>query len=220
MVLIVALVVVTAAAHFADPRRRNWRTAVLATLLFMAFVSPLCAMTTALFSVRLSHHILIGSVIAPLIFIMARPQLGWIARLPAEAVFLTHTALYWAWHLPAGYGFALSGTAPYWLMQSGLIAASIALWGQMLSRHVSPVTAISLALGTMVQMGFLGAILTFAPDALFEAHLGTTRAFGMGPLQDQQLAGVLMWTVGFAPYIIVALWSIRTRLLSRHATGP
>lgn len=208
------LVATTIAAHYTNKEQKNWRTAALATLLVVAFVSPLCAMTTALFSVRLIHHILIGSVIAPLIYVMARTQLSFIIKVPAVVIFLAHTAIYWMWHLPVGYQFALSGTAQYWLMQTGLIVTSIALWGLLLSRQVPVITSISLSLGTMVQMGFLGAILTFAPEPLFQAHFAVTQAFGLSPLHDQQLAGVLMWSLGFAPYVIVSLWTIGTRVLT------
>lgn len=220
IILIAALAATIVAAHYVDRQRTPWRTAALGALLVIAFVSPLCAMTTALFSVRLAHHILIGSVIAPLLFVMVRSQFNAIIRLPPVAIFLAHTVIYWMWHLPAGYQFALSGTAQYWLMQLGLIVTSVALWGLLLSRQVPVITALGLSLGTMVQMGFLGAILTFAPEPLFEAHFGVTQAFGLSPLHDQQLAGVLMWTVGFAPYVIVALWSIRARVLTpRHVAG-
>src|SRR3546814_17286561 len=45
----------------------------------------------------------------------------------------------------------------------------------------------------MVQMGLLGALLTFSGSALYAPHLLTTQAWGMSPLQDQQLAGLIMW---------------------------
>ncbi len=59
-------------------------------------------------------------------------------------------------------------------------------------------------------MGFLGALLTFAGRPLYASHLSTTVAFGMGPLADQQLAGLVMWVPGMAPYAAAAAW-IATR---------
>ncbi|KXG87325.1 hypothetical protein ATO67_20180 [Agrobacterium bohemicum] len=186
---------------------------MLLLLLIVAFVSPLCAMTSALFSVRLAHHILIGSVIAPLIVTICLQTKLWPPKIPVEAIFVLHTAIYWVWHLPFGYAFTLSGTWQYWLMQIALIVVSLLLWQALLARSTSVMATAGLALGTMVQMGFLGAILTFAPTPLFDAHFASTQAFGLSPLEDQQLAGVLMWTLGFAPYAIVVLWCARTRLL-------
>jgi putative membrane protein len=46
---------------------------------------------------------------------------------------------------------------------------------------------------TSLQMGLLGAILTFADRPLYTPHLLTTQAWGLTPLADQQLAGVIMW---------------------------
>jgi putative membrane protein len=196
-----------------QPRRRFLQPGLLSILLVIAFVSPLCAFSTALFSARTIHHIVVGSLAAPLIAALMLTKAHVLTKVPAEAVFLLHTAIYWLWHLPFGYAFALSGPAQYWLMQGTFIAASVWLWCLFLSRSVSVVTAVGLALGTMLQMGLLGALLTFAPYPLFEAHLATTQAFGLTPLQDQQLSGVLMWTLGFTPYIAVALWCLRQRVM-------
>lgn len=214
-VLIACIASILVAFHYVAPRPKAWKTGFSLLLLIAAFISPLCAMTSALFSVRLAHHILLGSVLAPFVVLMclsATPK-KWLMKIPVEAVFVAHTAIYWVWHLPFGYAFALSGTWQYWLMQIALILASILMWQALLSRHTSVAATTSLALGTMVQMGFLGAILTFAPTSLFEAHFATTQTFGLTPLEDQQLAGVLMWTLGFVPYVIVVLWCMRTRLL-------
>lgn len=211
-VLLACIAAVTLAFHYIMRRAGIWKTGLFLAFLIVAFVSPLCAMTSALFSVRLAHHILLGSVIAPFVVMIGFPTKPFLGKVPVEAIFLAHTAIYWAWHLPFGYAFALSGTWQYWLMQIALIVASVMLWQALLSRSTSVVATASLALGTMVQMGFLGAILTFAPAPLFEAHFATTQAFGLTPLEDQQLAGVMMWTLGFAPYAAVILWCMRTRL--------
>ena len=45
-------------------------------------------------------------------------------------------------------------------------------------------------------MGLLGALLPLAPRPLFAAHLGTTAPWGLTPLEDQQLGGLLMWVPG------------------------
>ena len=58
--------------------------------------------------------------------------------------------------------------------------------------------------GGAVQMGFLGALLTFAGRPLYESHLATTFPFGIGPLTDQQMAGLIMWVPGMAPYAVAA----------------
>jgi putative membrane protein len=48
-------------------------------------------------------------------------------------------------------------------------------------------------LATTLQMGFLGALLAFAPAPLFAVHAFTTAPWGLTTLEDQQLGGVIMW---------------------------
>jgi putative membrane protein len=47
----------------------------------------------------------------------------------------------------------------------------------------------------------LGAVLTFADRPLFPWHLTTTQAWGLSPLQDQQLGGSLMRVPGIAFFL-------------------
>ncbi|WP_062590129.1 cytochrome c oxidase assembly protein [Rhizobium sp. Leaf311] len=215
-VLVLAMVSVIAVLHARSDDRHRGLTVLLSLVLVIAFVSPLCALSTALFSARTIHHILVGSVAAPIAaaLLLATPMKA--LKVPAEAVFLFHTVVYWTWHLPFAYDFALSGALPYWLMQAALIGSSVWLWLRILSEKTSMLSSVGLAVGTMVQMGFLGAILTFAPQPLFAPHLLTTQVFGFTPLGDQQLSGVLMWTLGFAPYAAAAVFVLRKRLFCGH----
>jgi len=56
-----------------------------------------------------------------------------------------------------------------------------------------------------VQMGLLGALLTFAEHPLYAPHLATTLAWGLTPLEDQQAAGLIMWAPAAALYLAGAL---------------
>jgi len=55
-------------------------------------------------------------------------------------------------------------------------------------------------------MGLLGALIVFAPRPLYVVHLASTTAWGLSPLADQQLAGLLMWVPATLPYLGVVLW--------------
>jgi putative membrane protein len=46
----------------------------------------------------------------------------------------------------------------------------------------------------------------FAPRPLYPAHLAGTAAWGLAPLTDQQLAGLLMWVPAMLPYLGAGLW--------------
>ncbi len=179
--------------------------------LIVAFVSPLCALTTALYSARIAHHVLLVAVAAPLLA-MAFPAGRFVRRVPLSVLFLAHTVLMWVWHAPAPYAFALSSDAAYWLMEASLFASAFALWQVMLSPSLHPGRALAALLGSIIQMGMLGALFTFAREPLFEAHLTTTLPFGLTPLTDQQLAGILLWVPAAAPYLFAAL-AIALRLM-------
>lgn len=207
-VLLLGLVACAALAlRSAHPRLALGGVGVLA----LAFVSPLCALSVALFSARAVHHILIVAVAAPLI------ALAFPARRDGNlgAALLAATMTLWLWHVPSLYDRALADTAIYWLMQVSLMATATWFWRALFD--APPVPAMLAAIFAMAQMGMLGALLTFAPAALYAAHLGTTVAWGMGPLADQQLAGLIMWVPGIIPYAVVTAL-IGRRLWTRAAT--
>jgi putative membrane protein len=58
---------------------------------------------------------------------------------------------------------------------------------------------------TAVHSGILGALLTFSPDVLFPAYSASTAAWGLTPIEDQQLGGLIMWIPAGAIYIIAGL---------------
>jgi putative membrane protein len=57
-----------------------------------------------------------------------------------------------------------------------------------------------------VEMGLLAALIVFAPRPLYWVHFASTAAWGMSPLTDQQLAGLLMWVPATLPYLGVGVW--------------
>jgi hypothetical protein len=71
----------------------------------------------------------------------------------------------------------------------------------------------------MVQMGLLGALITFAANPLYAPHFATTLPWGLDPLEDQQLAGLIMWAPAAAIYLAAALF-IAGRWLAREAARP
>ncbi len=97
----------------------------------------------------------------------------------------------------------------------------ISLYQGPLSFAMSMPAAIAV-IGGAVGMGFLGALLTFTPRALYASHLSTTAAWGLGPLGDQQLAGMIMWVPGMIPYAAAGflLASAGWRMLGRAAPRP
>jgi cytochrome c oxidase assembly factor CtaG len=59
---------------------------------------------------------------------------------------------------------------------------------------------------TMLHSGLLGALLTLSPHVWYPAQVHVSQAFGLAPLQDQQLAGVVMWVPMGVLYTGAALY--------------
>jgi len=168
-------------------------------VLAISFVSPLCALSSALFSARTVHHVLLVGVAAPLLA-WATPRRDGGGLILATAV---QAVVLWAWHAPGLYSAALSNDALYWVMQSSLLASAVWFWTRV--RAASAPAAVVALLAAILAMGLLGAVLTFAGQAVYAPHFYTTLAWGMTPLEDQQAAGLIMWAPASALYLFAAL---------------
>jgi putative membrane protein len=169
--------------------------------MFVAFVSPLCALSSALFSARVVHHVLLVAMAAPLLALALQP------RLPAAIApaFATSAVVLWAWHHPMAYDLALSNIAVYWLMQLSLLGSAIWFWNVVFAARNAPVERVVFVVASFAQMGMLGAILTFAPAQLYAIHAFAPFDWGLTPLRDQQLGGLIMWVPAGVPYAIAAI---------------
>ncbi|WP_420133303.1 cytochrome c oxidase assembly protein [Rhodopseudomonas sp.] len=191
-------------------------------LMAVLFVSPLCALTSALFAARVAHHVVLVAGVAPLL-ILSLPQRLARLRLPGlagTAAFVLHMVLLWLWHAPAPYAAALADTRMFWVMELSLLGSALLLWLAVLAPAARLGGALALLLGSVVQMGLLGAVITFARTPLYDAHLGVTTPWGLGALQDQQLAGLIMWVPAAIPYLIAALMLLVSRFGAGIADEP
>ncbi|MGK9054255.1 cytochrome c oxidase assembly protein [Neorhizobium petrolearium] len=191
-VLLVGLVLLA----FSLRRSTTGQAAVAA--LFVIFVSPFCALSAALFSARVVHHLLLMALAAPL-FAMA-----WPVRKPLNptTAFLISTIVLWAWHLPLVYDLALSNKAIYWVMQFTLLGAAVLFWQSAFKQGENLGPALLLIFGGYLQMAFLGALLTFAPEPLYAIHVVAPLSWGFSPLGDQQLGGLIMWVPSGIPFVL------------------
>ena len=71
---------------------------------------------------------------------------------------------------------------------------------------------------TTLTTGALGALLTFAGTPWY-AEPGVVPLFGLTPLEDQQLGGLLMWIPGGTVYMVIAL-VLGARALRAAPTVP
>jgi putative membrane protein len=204
--VLMALLLLGLLAAWRMLRRRGRPGWLLAGWLVLAalLVSPLCNLSVALFSARVAQHVAMLAVAAPLLALALPAAPPGVARLAAAAGLFA--ALLWLWHMPAPYAWSLRSDLAYWAMQGSLTASAAWLWhGLLRGAATRPDAALLGGVATAAQMGALGAFLTFAPRPLFAPHALTTLPWGLTPLEDQQLGGLLMWVPGGLAFAVVAL---------------
>ena len=178
----------------------------------LALVSPLCPLSVSLFAARVGQHMLLTLIAAPLLaygrpltvmaaaFGRRSASAGAGRPMAAATAFM---ALLWLWHAPGPYDATFAGPTVYWTMHLSLIGAAVWLWHELLNRPASA-GAVAASGVSMIQMGLLGALITLAPRAAYAPHALTTWAWGLTPLQDQQLGGAIMWAPGGLAFLAVA----------------
>jgi len=168
----------------------------------LAFISPICALSVALFSARIGQHMILMLIAAPMIG-LGLPRGRWSHSVWwSTAAF---TAALWAWHMPVPYDATFHSTAIYWAMHLTLFGTSIWLWRDLLNhRPDETLNVVTAGLFACVQMALLGAVLSLSAHPWFAWHEGTTIAWGLSQLEDQQLGGILMWVPSGLIFLVAA----------------
>ena len=133
----------------------------------------------------------------------ARPA-GWAAW--AGSAFLVQTAALWAWHAPALYEAALADAWTHWLQHLSFLGTALLFWRALLLRGERAYgAAVFYLFATSLHTGFLGVLLAFARRPLYPAQTAGAAEWGLTPLEDQQLAGLVMWVPAGLVYTAAAL---------------
>ena len=112
---------------------------------------------------------------------------------PGRAAVLHGLAL-WLWHAPGAFDAALEREWLHALEHASFFGTALLSWCALLgtrSAH-NPAPAIGAAFFTLVHSGLLGALISLPPRPLYGWYYAT-ELWGLGALEDQQLAGLLMW---------------------------
>jgi len=191
-------------------------------LLAVLFVSPLCALSMALFSARVAQHLALTLVAAPLIA-AALPRAPQLPLAPVAALF---AVLFWTWHAPAPYALTLGSDLAYWAMHLSLFGAALLLWWALAgAREGRPFAAILTLAGTAAQMTLYAVLLVVSPSAWHTVHAEGAALWGLSALSDQALAGGAMWVVGaglmgVAAAALVTLPALRQTPRAGTPRGP
>jgi putative membrane protein len=199
-------------------------------LLAIALASPLELAASSVFAAHMVQHLLLMLVVAPLLVcgrpvvvlgqavplrgrrLLVRTRARRRVRAAIDALFHPVSAwaigaiVLWAWHLPTLYEAALRRDALHALEHACLVATSALVWALALGRtrrSLAIPAASGLLLATAMQSGALGALLALAQRPLYPIHAPIAPSWGLTPLEDQQLAGGLMWVPPGIVYVVV-----------------
>lgn len=197
--------------------------------LVVAMVTPLDPLGSSLFTAHMVQHLVLVLVAAPLLAAGA-PLLALVWALPPSGrravqrawrrgplrstgralvhpvtAWVLHTVAVWLWHLPALYDLAVRDEAVHALEHASFLLTGVLFWWVLLpfggGLRSAPGLGILYLFTFTLHSGILGALLTFSGDPWYRSYLSTTAAWGLTPLEDQQIAGAVMWIPGGVVYL-------------------
>jgi putative membrane protein len=226
---------------------RGWHSAAYVAgwlSLTLALVSPLHWLGEHLFTFHMIEHEIVMAISAPLL-VISRPVGTFLWSLPRRhrvtvgrllrrrAVTATwrwvssggnatllHGVAIWAWHAPLLFDAAVVNVAAHRLQHLSFLLTAILFWWSVLRNSESGVAAWHLFI-TMLHTSVLGALMALAPRVLYAAQTATALDWGLTPLEDQQLAGLIMWVPAGTIYAgatlaFTAIW-VRHSSISRES---
>jgi putative membrane protein len=211
-------------------------------------VSPLHELGERSFTAHMIEHELLMLVAAPLL-VLSRPLSTMIWALPAGgrsmlgaaatsrglqglwrnlATPWTATALQaaalWLWHLPMLFDRALVSSGWHIAQHLSFLVSALLFWTAMLprQRRATRLGAPVLCLfATSVVSGALGALMAFSASPWYARYAQMGMApFGLSAVEDQQLAGLLMWIPGGLVHVGAALALIARTLRDQPTAEP
>jgi len=203
------------------PRRRTVSLVAAFALLLLALQSGLERYDTTLFSMHMIQHLILLFPV-PILLLQAGPVTlllrvaspRWRARalrvLQSRVVgVISHplvgwtllVAVMWGTHLSILFDAALEDPFIHDMEHMLYLSTALLFWAPIFS--VDPIRhrlrgggALVYLIAQMPQNSFLGVAIMWSTTTLYPHYATLQRAWGPTPLEDQQLAGAIMWLVG------------------------
>jgi len=121
---------------------------------------------------------------------------------------LIHAVVLWTWHAPALFPATLESDFVHTLQHVSFLGSALLFWWAIIQgrqRVLGYGVAVLYLFTTALHSGLLGALLTFSRAIWYPIYGETTAAWGLTPLEDQQLGGLIMWIPAGLAYIIAGL---------------
>jgi cytochrome c oxidase assembly factor CtaG/cytochrome c2 len=231
-ILIVVAMATSLTIYFRGFRRariRWWEATAFATgwaVIACALLGPVDTLSDVLFSVHMTQHELLMLIAAPLI-VAGRPLIAGMWGLPSRArdtaiaatrpivtpwraltnpmvVLILHAVVLWSWHIPRAFEWALHNESVHAVQHLMFFVTAALFWWSLIHGRFGRVgygVAVFFVFITAMHTGILGVLITFAKTVWYPTYAHTTPH----ALEDQQLAGLIMWIPAGVIFIIVAL---------------
>jgi putative membrane protein len=220
------------------PPAPRWKVAAFAASLLVLLVAlngPMHDLSDYyLFSIHMAQHLLLTLVFPPLL-ILGLP--GWLLEplLRPRAVrglarVLTHpvvaaaifTATMAVWHLSTYYDLMMRNHEVHIATHLMFMATATLLWWPVMSPVPDVLPRLGYGLGMLylflvgIPMQLIAALITLSDRVLYPWYAVAPRTWGLSPLDDQQLGGLLMWVPGnlymfLAIGVLFLLWARENR---------
>jgi putative membrane protein len=227
------------------PVRRSVAWSAGLVVLAVALQSPIEAYDTTLFSVHMVQHLLVTMVAAPLLALgapitlllrVARPmsRKRWILPiLHSRAVrvlafpvvaWVLFAAVMWTSHFSPLFDAALESEVVHLLEHALFLGSAMLFWWPVVGadpapwRLPHPARVAYLFLG-MPQSSFLGLAIFSSATLLYPHYATLDRTWGPTPLEDQQLAGGIMWAGGDLLFLIAMGFAVAAWLRHEESEG-
>jgi cytochrome c oxidase assembly factor CtaG len=226
--------VVAVAVYLRSARRASvpvWRRAAFVTGAVLVAAPLNSPLETVAVHYLLVGHLVQNALIAdwapPLCLLGLTPEMAaTILRRLGPANRLLHAGVSWplwmvgwyAVHLARPYTFALEHPLALDLEHAFLITIGICFWWPVIvpgARRMASGTAVLYLLGAFVGASFLGLAYTFIPSALYPYYVHAPRLWGLSPVHDQNLGGVLMTAEQSAVFLMAVAFTL-LRLLEEE----
>ena len=192
-----------------------------------------------LFSAHMVQHLMLALVVAPLMImgtpgdvlrpLLSVPGVGALARWVTAPTrcFAIFNVVVAVWHLPPLYNYALAHHPVHIVQHLMFLAASVLMWWPVLSplpelpRLSYPGQMLYLFLMS-IPMAIISVYISYADSVLYPMYASAPRVWGISPMNDQMIGGLIMWIPGgLFFYTIISIvffrWQQRDGAESRAA---
>ena len=190
-----------------------WRALLFAggiLTVLVALVSPLDSLGDQLMVMHMVQHMLLLDL-APILLILGltkvllRPVTRRVQTIERRAGFVGHPAfavifyasILWLWHVPALYDQAQGSSVLHAFEHLCFFTAGALYWWHVLSpirsrNRLAGLGPVAYMTGGKLLVGLLGIALAFAPTVIYPFYAHQPHYWGLTPLEDQMMAGLVM----------------------------